>query len=156
MRGRFERQVLSLQRRFRLRGGQACLPASLLDESYARVQVRPRRYLQLFARGHVHKADRPQTVRTTMHFPGLLRNRASLFLQMGTSMEDAFKHFDKDGCGSITAQGFSTGLQEMGVFQEFSQEEINQVSEGTGASIRDSGTSTRRYPTRAIVPSVAS
>lgn len=42
-------------------------------------------------------------------------------------MEDAFKHFDKDGCGSITAQGFSSGLQEMGVFQEFSQEEVDQV-----------------------------
>ncbi|CAN0395205.1 unnamed protein product, partial [Ectocarpus sp. 8 AP-2014] len=41
---------------------------------------------------------------------------------MGVSMEEAFKHFDKDGCGSITAQGFSTGLQEMGVFKEFSQE----------------------------------
>ncbi|CAN0507401.1 unnamed protein product, partial [Ectocarpus sp. 8 AP-2014] len=37
---------------------------------------------------------------------------------MGVSMEEAFKHFDKDGCGSITAQGFSTGLQEMGVFKE--------------------------------------
>lgn len=46
---------------------------------------------------------------------------------MGTSMEDAFKHFDKDGCGSITAQGFSTGLREMGVFEEFSQEEVDQV-----------------------------
>lgn len=42
-------------------------------------------------------------------------------------MEDAFKHFDKDGCGSITAQGFSTGLREMGVFQEFSEEEVDQV-----------------------------
>lgn len=47
--------------------------------------------------------------------------------KMGTSMEEAFKHFDKDGCGSITAQGFSTGLREMGVFQEFSQEEVDQV-----------------------------
>ncbi|CAN0395544.1 unnamed protein product, partial [Hapterophycus canaliculatus] len=46
---------------------------------------------------------------------------------MGTSMEDAFKHFDKDGCGSITEEGFSTGLREMGVFQEFSQEETEQV-----------------------------
>lgn len=42
-------------------------------------------------------------------------------------MEEAFKHFDKDGCGSITAQGFSTGLREMGVFQEFSQEEVDEV-----------------------------
>lgn len=49
------------------------------------------------------------------------------FVKMGVSMEEAFKHFDKDGCGSITAQGFSTGLQEMGVFKEFSQEEIDQV-----------------------------
>lgn len=48
-------------------------------------------------------------------------------VKMGVSMEEAFKHFDKDGCGSITAQGFSTGLQEMGVFKEFSQEEIVQV-----------------------------
>lgn len=46
---------------------------------------------------------------------------------MGTSMEEAFMHFDKDGCGFITAQGFSTGLREMGVFQEFSQDEMDQV-----------------------------
>lgn len=46
---------------------------------------------------------------------------------MGTSMEEAFKHFDKDGCGSITSEGFSTGLREMGVFQEFSDEEVEQV-----------------------------
>lgn len=45
-------------------------------------------------------------------------------------MEDAFKHFDKDGCGSITEEGFSTGLREMGVFQEFSQEEVDQVCAG--------------------------
>lgn len=42
-------------------------------------------------------------------------------------MEEAFKHFDKDGCGSITAEGFATGLREMGVFQEFSEEEVQQV-----------------------------
>lgn len=42
-------------------------------------------------------------------------------------MEDAFKHFDKDGSGFITSEGFSTGLREMGVFQEFSQEEVEQV-----------------------------
>lgn len=42
-------------------------------------------------------------------------------------MEEAFKHFDKDGCGSITAEGFSTGLREMGIFQEFSEEEVKQV-----------------------------
>lgn len=42
-------------------------------------------------------------------------------------MEEAFQHFDKDGCGSITSQGFSTGLREMGVFQEFSEEEVEQV-----------------------------
>lgn len=46
---------------------------------------------------------------------------------MGTPMEEAFKHFDKDGCGSITSEGFSTGLREMGVFQEFSDEEVEQV-----------------------------
>ncbi|CAM9603690.1 unnamed protein product [Ectocarpus sp. 12 AP-2014] len=51
---------------------------------------------------------------------------------MGVSMEEAFKHFDKDGCGSITAQGFSTGLQEMGVFKEFSQEEIVEVVSSFG------------------------
>lgn len=48
--------------------------------------------------------------------------------QMGTSMEDAFKHFDKDGCGFITREGFSTGLEEMGVFQEFSEKEVEKVS----------------------------
>lgn len=42
-------------------------------------------------------------------------------------MEDAFKHFDKDGSGIITSEGFSTGLREMGVFEEFSLEEMNQV-----------------------------
>lgn len=42
-------------------------------------------------------------------------------------MEEAFKHFDKDGCGSITAQGFSAGLREMGVFEEFSGEEMDEV-----------------------------
>lgn len=46
---------------------------------------------------------------------------------MGTPMEEAFKHFDKDGCGSITSEGFSAGLREMGVFQEFSDEEVEQV-----------------------------
>eukprot|EP00903_Cladosiphon_okamuranus_P007182 g6974.t1 len=51
---------------------------------------------------------------------------------MGTSMEEAFKHFDKDGCGSITAQGFSTGLREMGVFKEFSQEEVDEVISSFG------------------------
>lgn len=48
--------------------------------------------------------------------------------QMGTSMEDAFKHFDKDGNGFISSEGFCAGLQEMGVFQEFSQEEMDQVN----------------------------
>lgn len=43
-------------------------------------------------------------------------------------MEDAFKHFDKDGCGFITREGFSTGLEEMGVFQEFSEKEVEKVS----------------------------
>lgn len=43
-------------------------------------------------------------------------------------MEDAFKHFDKDGCGFITREGFSTGLEEMGVFKEFSEKEVEKVS----------------------------
>ncbi|CAM9427412.1 unnamed protein product [Discosporangium mesarthrocarpum] len=46
---------------------------------------------------------------------------------MGTSMEDAFSHFDKDGSGSITPEGFSEGLREMGVFDDFSDEEVQQV-----------------------------
>lgn len=48
---------------------------------------------------------------------------------MGTLIEDAFKHFDKDGCGFITREVFSTGLQELGVFEEFEEEEMNQASE---------------------------
>lgn len=43
-------------------------------------------------------------------------------------MEEAFKHFDKDGHGSISSEGFCTGLREMGVFEEFSQEEMDQVT----------------------------
>ena len=46
---------------------------------------------------------------------------------MGTSMEDAFKHFDKNGCGFITNESFSTGLREMGVFEEFSEKEVAEV-----------------------------
>lgn len=42
-------------------------------------------------------------------------------------MEQAFKHFDKDGIGSISSEGFCAGLREMGVFEKFSQEEMDQV-----------------------------
>jgi EF hand len=38
--------------------------------------------------------------------------------QMGTSLEEAFKHFDSDNSGTISAQELLQGLQGLGQFHD--------------------------------------
>ncbi|CAM9334375.1 unnamed protein product, partial [Phaeothamnion confervicola] len=56
-----------------------------------------------------------------------LRRLVAKAEQMGTPLDEAFRHFDKDGDGVVTGAEFEEGLRGLGVFQEFPPEDMAEV-----------------------------